>query len=178
MLVARSISECHLFMALHPCAECGEDDFPWSRHDFGTGDDGPVSVYEGDCPSCGAERRFAFTLGPDLVPPPAFGGPEPSRIIDPGEFFALAERAAQYAVVPPDASALRRADAADAAADAVATLEEVLKFLPPSADAVPADEFTSAAGRAVYDADPARFGREGLTAQREAYRQTLLDLTR
>jgi hypothetical protein len=135
-------------------------------------------VYEGDCPSCRAPRRFVFTLGPHAVPPPAYGGPAASHIIDPGEFLAMGDRAAQHAAVPPDALPHRRADAREAAADAVAAVEEVLKFLPPSAEAVPEAAFTSAAGRAVYDADPARFHRDRLHAQLQSYRQTLLDLAR
>ncbi|WP_238007516.1 hypothetical protein KZZ52_18750 [Dactylosporangium sp. AC04546] len=175
MLVARSTTECHLYMVLHPCERCGEADFPWSRHDRGRDD---TSVYEGECPSCRAPRRFAFALAPDPVPPPAYGGPEPSQIIDPGEFLAMGERAAQHAAVPPDASPYRRAGAREAAADAVAAVEEVLKFLPPSAETVPEAAFTSAAGRELYAADPARFHRDRLEAELQAHRQALLALSR
>ncbi|MEV4131668.1 hypothetical protein AB0J72_05830 [Dactylosporangium sp. NPDC049742] len=174
MLVARSVTECHLYMALHPCEGCGEWDFPWSRHDRGPG---PQSAYEGPCPSCGASRRFEFVIAPDAVPPPAYGGPEPSRIIDPGEFLAMSERAAQHATVPADASGPRRDDARTAASDALAAAEEVLKFVPPHASAVPASAFTSETGRARYAADPAAFTRERLQERIEACRQALLALT-
>ncbi|MEV4133747.1 hypothetical protein AB0J72_16445 [Dactylosporangium sp. NPDC049742] len=131
------------------------------------------SVYEGECPSCRSPRRFAFQLGPGFVPPPAYGGPEPSRIIDPAEFLTMGERAAGYAVVRPDASQRDRAGAREAAADAVAAVEEVLKFLPPSADAVPEAAFSSDPGRELYAADPARFQRDRLEAELQEYRQAL-----
>src|SRR5262245_59476737 len=92
-------------MVLHPCDHCGEEDFPWSRHEIGPGDDGLVSVYQGDCPSCGRPRRFAFAVDEQSVPPPAYGGPEPSQIIDPGEFYAMGERAAAYARAVSDGQA-------------------------------------------------------------------------
>jgi hypothetical protein len=176
VLVARSISECHLYMVLHPCERCGEADFPWSRHETGHTDTGLRSVYEGDCPSCGTPRRFVFSVDGAPVPPPAYGGPEPSQIIDPGEFFAMGERAAAWASAPPDASREQLADAHAAALDAVAALEEILKFVPPSADAVPVDAFTSETGRAIYAAGPGRFQRDRLAALLASRRQALLAL--
>ena len=153
-------------MVLHPCERCGEADFPWSRHEIGPGEGGLVSVYEGDCPSCGQGRRFAFAVDEEPVPPPAYGGPEPSQIIDPGEFYAMAERAAAYARAVPDGH--------EAAVDALAAIEEVLKFLPPGADAVPEDAFASAGGMAVYSAGPERFRRERLESLRDEYRRATL----
>jgi hypothetical protein len=173
VLVARSPSECQLYLELHPCSRCGEADFPWSRHEAGEQAGWLLSAYEGVCPSCGTPRRFEFRLPDDVVPPPAYGGPEPSQIIDPGEFFELGERAAVYAVVPADAPPDRRAVAREAAVDAVAAVEEVLKFLPPGADAVPDEAFTSDVGRVVYAADPRRFGRERLESLLRTRRQAL-----
>jgi hypothetical protein len=178
VLEARSTSECHLYMDLHPCERCGEADFPWSRHGTAERSGGLVSEYEGICPTCGTPRRFEFRVPHDPVPPPAFGGPEPSRIIDPGEFYEMGERAAAYAVAPADATPERRGQAREAAADALAAAEEVLKFLPPHADAVPEDAFTSDDGRSVYKADPAAFDRRRLESLVRARRQALLALRR
>ncbi|MFI5731868.1 hypothetical protein ACIA49_17220 [Kribbella sp. NPDC051587] len=52
---------------------------------------------------------------------------------------------------------------------ASAALDEVLKFIPDGADAVPREAFASELGRAVYDAGPDRFARAEL-----AYRRGLL----
>lgn len=169
MLVARAMAECHLYMDLHPCERCGEPDFPWNLHVAGELHGQRTSAYEGECPTCGTGRRFEFVvLGPN-IPPPTLGGPEPSTIIDPGEFYEMAALTAAAAVLPADPSPEQIGDAYDAAADAAASTEEVLKFIPAGADAVPAEAFTSERGRAVRDADPSRFGRnrlEGLLAER------------
>lgn len=164
MLVARSVAECHLYMTLHPCDRCGEADFPWTTHEQGELPDGRMrSVYQGECPSCRMPRRFEFAVTGD-PPPPAYGGTEPSQIIDPGEFLELAGRAAAYTEVPPDATPAQRRDARAAAEDAAAAVTEVLKFIPPGADAVAAEAFTSEAGRAAYAAAPEAFRRDRLEA--------------
>jgi hypothetical protein len=150
-------------MRLHPCS-CGEADFPWTSHELRPADGGELSVYEGSCPRCAAARSFEFLVDGRGVAPPAFGGPEPSRIIGPEEFYALSQRAAAVA---------RGGDPADgyeAALDAVAAVEEVLKFIPPGADAVPAQALP-------YD-DPAGYTRERLEALRYAYRELLLARSR
>jgi hypothetical protein len=160
---ARSVAECHLYMALHPCS-CGAADFPWTSHETRVTGDGDLSVYQGSCPRCRTARRFEFLVDGRGVPPPAFGGPEPSRIIGPEEFYALSQRAAAVA---------RDGDPADryeAALDAVAAVEEVLKFVPPGADAVPAETLP-------HD-DPAGYTRERLEALRYTYRQLLLASSR
>jgi hypothetical protein len=145
-------------MELHPCERCGAADFPWTEHEAGGRVGALTSAYVGECPSCGTPRRFEFRVPDDPVAPPAFGGPEPSRIIDPGEFLEMGDRAAAYADTTTGDTAH------DAALDAVAAVEEVLKFVPPGADAVPERAFTSEAGRAVRAADSSRFERGRLEA--------------
>lgn len=179
-LVARSIEECHLYMELHPC-ECGEEVFDWSRHrlEQRTGEHPLFSVYEGSCGNCGVQRRFEFAVPVQPVQPaqPAvpgrYGGEEPSRIVDPGEFLWSSERAA--AGVPADPGELAADvdpdDAYDAVELAVAGVIEVLKFLPPGADSVPPEAFSSPLGRRMYDADPGRFGRDRLNSVLADYRR-------
>lgn len=133
-LFARSPSEAHLYMVLHPC-DCGESDLPWTVHESLSTPDGPHSIYRGTCPACGAGREFTFAVPPDPVPPPAFGGDEPSRIISAEQFHALAQRAA--AAVPTLAAAGQAWEAYEAASDAVEAIGEVLKFVPPGQDGVP-----------------------------------------
>ncbi|MEV0129691.1 hypothetical protein AB0H83_14695 [Dactylosporangium sp. NPDC050688] len=177
VLQARSPEECQLYMTLHPC-ECGERRFAWSRHytvpDPGQPDERGESVYEGDCPGCRRSRRFRFLIPLAPAPSPAFGGAEPSRIIDPAQF--LDHYRAMVATVAPDPAqvpehllprqyALLRTG--------LAALEEVLKFVPPGARAVPAGSFTSTAGAARYARDPGQFRRERLIALLELHQGTV-----
>src|SRR2546421_10305540 len=101
MLVARAAPVCRLYLDLHPCS-CGATAFP-VRHVLRPGEgDALEAVYEGDCASCELPRRFVFELDPATPPPPpAYGGPQPSRIICPGQFLLGADRAAGSAVLGP-----------------------------------------------------------------------------
>lgn len=177
MLVARAMSECHMYMDLHPCERCGEPDFRWTVHDAAERNGQRISSYEGACPSCGTHRRFEFVVLDPNLPPPGLGGPQPSTIIDPAGFFEVGEWAAGALRISPNPSPDEVADAYDAALDAVATTEEILKFLPPGAHSVSAEAFTSARGRAIRTADPSRFERARLEATLADRRRVLADLT-
>lgn len=174
MLLARSSRECRLYMDLHICS-CGESRFE-ARHVLNQSAGGPLlAVYEGTCPRCGLARRFTFTLDEALPPPPpAFGGPRPSSIICPGEFLLVAAQAAGSAPADPNGlSGQQRATARNALATAAAAVEEVLKFIPEGADAVPQAAVTSSAGAALYSREAGRFSRARLGAVLAAYRGSL-----
>jgi hypothetical protein len=162
MLIARSMQEAHLYMDLHPCV-CGAESFERS-HRLEQRDGAMIAVYEGVCPQCGRTRTFEFRMSDELPPaPPAFGGPEPSRIIDPGEFMWISDEVGTDAGLralntPPAEQRRHRAGVAYA----LAALEEVLKFLPEGVDRIPEELFTSERGREVYRKNPSRFGREWL----------------
>jgi len=145
-------------MELHPCA-CGETVAP-DRHRLLSGESGLVARYDGACPRCGALRRFDFTLTDEIVPLEAFGGAQPSTIIDAGQFLAYADAAAQR-------------DEPAWLARAIAALDEVLKLIPPGADRVPPESITSPDGRAFYEREPGRFRRSRLEAVRGAYAKLL-----
>jgi len=174
MLLARSAPECRLYIDLNPCL-CGMASFG-VRHHLRTEPDGLLAaVYEGTCPQCGLPRLFVFTLDPALPPaPPAFGGPTPSRIICPGQFALVSDDASSRAHVDPAglSPAEHRASRANLAL-ALAAIEEVVKFIPAGADAVPPEAFTSMAGQQLYAVEPQRFQRYRLTAVAEAYRELL-----
>lgn len=176
MLVARAMAECHMFMELHPCERCAEPDFSWTVHEAAERDGQRISSYEGDCPACGTRRRFEFVVLDPSAPPPTLGGVEPSSIIDPGEFFVYGEWALGATTVPRDPSPIEVADAYDAAVDAAATTEEILKFVPPGADSVPLEAFTSERGRAAHAADPSRFRRQRLEAMLAERRRLVVEL--
>jgi hypothetical protein len=174
MLIARSAPECRLYMDLHPCS-CGETAVDVSRS-LRTGPDGMLlAEYEGPCQRCGLPRKFVFTLDPTVPPPPpAYGGHRPSQIICPGQFAMVADLMARSAVLEPDVLDDRaRARSRQTLAQALAAQEEVAKFIPTGADAVPADAFTSPEGAALYASERGRFDRFRLSAVEAAYREAL-----
>ncbi|MFD0375705.1 hypothetical protein [Streptomyces sp. NPDC127112] len=178
MLITRSAQESHLYMDLHPCL-CGTNRFD-REHRVEDREGVLVSVYEGVCPECGRTRVFEFVFSDDRpVAPPAFGGPEPSQIIDPGEFLWVSERLSIESGVrllnTPNAE---HREIRPTVAYGAAALEEVLKFLPEGADQIPEDRFTSERGREMYAKDPSRFKRKFLTATLEQDRKVLAGIDR
>lgn len=156
MLLARTASECRLYIELNP-HECGEHTFQ-ARSGVSRTAQGLVATYEGACPRCGEPRRFEFILDDHPTPPsPAFGGPHPSSLIDPGQFLLTATTL----------------EASDDLAAAAAALDEVLKFIPHGEDRVPASAFTSLEGKDAYRSEPARFERGQLDAVLAAVRERL-----
>ena len=161
------MQEAELFVELHPC-DCGqgtEPDFSLVKRDGQL-----IAIYEGGCPGCDQERRFEFLIPERTTRGAAYGGAEPSSIIDAGEFLWYSDRAAERAQLPSvaiDETDLARARSALEVA--LAALDEVGKFLPPGADILPREAIPSELGKAVYDANPDRFERERL-----AYRKQLL----
>jgi hypothetical protein len=171
-----------MFMALHPCA-CGDERFaPAVRM---TLDDGElVTHYAGRCRTCHTGREFAFRIDdeftadgehPPLTPgEPEYGrGPEPSEIIDAGQWLRSAERI--VAATPSNILGvserewLARRYRFKAAAESVG---EVLKFIPADLDDVPDHAFWTDDGRAERDRAPDRFRRDKL----ERFRHTCLEL--
>ncbi|MDT9688413.1 hypothetical protein Q5762_08590 [Streptomyces sp. P9(2023)] len=178
MLTARSSFEAHLYMDLHPC-ECGSGDFDRQHRLEQRGDD-IVAVYEGACRQCGTARRFAFRMAGEIPPPPpAFGGSQPSEIIDPGEFaevaFRISESAGLQLLRTPKSE---RYKLRDAVAYTVAAFEEMLKFLPPGEDAIPASAFTSEVGKARYRREPRKYSRDILEMNVRQARAVLADIDR
>lgn len=176
MLTARSSAEAHLYMDLHRC-ECGSGDFD-RKHRLELRGDSLVAVYEGACAQCARTRRFEFRMTEEIPPPPpAFGGAEPSQIIDPGEFEAVAGRLAESTGIQllntPESEHHKFRGAM---AYVVAAYEEMLKFLPPEQDAIPADAFVSEVGRARYRHDPRNYERDILEMNVRDARAVLDDI--
>ncbi|WP_225729886.1 MULTISPECIES: hypothetical protein [unclassified Nocardia] len=177
--LARTNAEAHLFLELQPCPDCGETRCRFRGSVVYSGDV-LASRYTGTCPRCGAERAYRFRLPDEILPPPddavRFGGDDPSQLIDPGVWLWYSDISARQA--PADRSGLDD-DAAHSARHALATalaaVEEVLKFVPPSADRVPEQAFTSLDGRALYEREPGRFSTARLIALRDHYAGQLAD---
>jgi hypothetical protein len=161
VLLARSIQEARLFMDLHPCA-CGEAAVAGFTLDKRDGQ--LVAVYESDCPACGEPRRYEFAVPAETTRGAAFGGPEPSGLVDAGEFVWVSDRAAERALSLTGATdEPSRATARASIQVAIAALDEVFKFFPEfTRDSIPSD-----LGRAVYDANPDRFAPARLDRRRE-----------
>ncbi len=165
--VARSRDEARLFLDLTPCPDCGTVSPDWNHSIEDAGGE-LVSSYAAVCPGCGAEREYLFGL-PERETAgefPAFGGPEPSELLDPGQWLHVADLFASD--VPEDDPGL-------ALAIARAAVDEVVKFVPPGLDAVPPDAFWTEDGRRVHDAEPGRFRLDRLLLVRDIYRDTELE---
>ncbi|MFF9015967.1 hypothetical protein ACF09C_23755 [Streptomyces sp. NPDC014870] len=165
-------------MDLHPCA-CGSGDFDRQHRLEQHGDD-IVAVYEGACRQCGTTRRFEFRMAEEIPPPPpAFGGAQPSQIIDPGEFAEVAGRISESVGIQllnsPESEHYKLRDAV---AYTVAAYEEMLKFLPSGADSIPASAFTSEVGKARYRREPGNFDRDILEGNVELARAVLDEVSR
>jgi hypothetical protein len=173
--LARTNAEAHLFMDLRPCA-CGERRFARTSSVV-TIDGDLASRYTGACARCGTARVFEFRLPPEIMPPPAsgvvYGGPEPSELLDPGEWLSVADDYARSVPVGSklDGDALR--SARQRLASALAALDEVRKFAPPGAVEVPHTAFTTSFGRAMWDKEPGRFRLVRLDAVRAAYAEAV-----
>lgn len=156
--IARTPAEAALYLELSPCPDCGSTRTDW--HDQQLDD---VLSCTGVCAGCGAFREYLFS--PPRHPyDDEFGGPEPSELIDAGQWLALADRIAGQ-VAAGDRSEQARA----AMAVARQAVAEVVKFVPPAADAVPDEAFWTAAGRAERALDPGRFRLERLLVIRDSY---------
>lgn len=127
------------------------------------------SNYSGTCPRCGMHRAFTFRL-PEQTRLPVerdvvFGDSDPSELLDAGEWLAVADLAAGR----PDA------DDEDIAL-AAAAIDEVLKFVPEGADAVPEEALRTEDGRQVYAREPGRFRRNRLEAVAATYRRLVAQM--
>jgi hypothetical protein len=174
---ARTYNEAILYIRLRPCG-CGEMEARWVDVPL-TLEGRPARYFTGACEGCGRGREFTLAIPDDAGrrDDVVFGdGAEPSQIIDPGEWLSVSDLYGQRvdevlsdeAFGPDDVGVVHYALSAR-----VSAIDEVLKFLPPAADVVPEWFFRSVPGRAVYEAAPARFGRDALHAERAALRSNL-----
>jgi hypothetical protein len=165
--VARTRDEAHLYLDLHPCDDCGSADTTWDSALVIVGSE-LTTRYAGTCSVCGTEREFLFGLPETEVVPvgfPTFGGPEPSQLLDAGQWLWVADLTAGD--VPADDPA----EAGRALAIAAAAVEEVVKFIAFGQDEVSERAFWSERGSQVHDADPSRFTLDRLMVVRDTYRE-------
>ncbi|WP_051798848.1 hypothetical protein [Catenuloplanes japonicus] len=149
---ARTLVEAELYLMLHPCA-CGAIDPPAaSQRPEGLWFDGP-------CPLCGKRStREPFGIALDA---PGFGttwetfygGPEPSTLIDAGEWLGTAGR---YASIAIPAKGVMDTQYIERITQATAQVTEYLKFIPGTGDWTepPSSAYWTAQGRAAAKAEP------------------------
>ncbi|GAA3396949.1 hypothetical protein [Cryptosporangium minutisporangium] len=173
--LARTVAEAHLFMDLHPCEVCGEEQFDRTAAVILVEGE-LLSRYTGVCPQCGSPREFTFLL-PDETPmpdpdEPSFGDDRPSELLDAGEWLWVADEITRTIPAEPDGMTPdERRHARREVRTAAAAVAEARKFVPPGADAVPVGQLWSLAGRAVYDAEPGRFDVQRLELVERVYRE-------
>ena len=159
--IARTTTEAMLYLDLTACSNCGSDQAAWQYdvHDA-------ALRYVGACAGCGTEREYLFSPPYDglLDDAGTFGGPEPSELVDAGQWLAVADWIAGEVAADDRSEAARTV-----MAYARQAVQEVLKFVPPAADTVPAEAFWTDAGQAERDRDPGRFRLDRLLAVRDSY---------
>ena len=148
--IARTPTEVMLYLDLTPCPDCGSNEAAWE--DSRTEADGePVHTRPRAPVGRGAQREYLFSPPPNDSPD--FGGPEPSELIDAGQWLLLVADRIAAEVAADDRSAASRT----VMALARQAVEEVVKFVPADRDAVPDDAFWTDHGRATRELDPGRF---------------------
>ncbi len=170
---ARSVEECHLYLQLKGFGDDGRDQT--MRPD---GDDVIVEIRY---PKMGTAdpAAFAFRIAKAELAATSGDGPvtygaggAPSTLIDPGQFFELAETFAKQgpADVRPLSKelALRGTRVIESAA---ACMDEVIKFIPAGQEPVPPDTFFTEDGKRSYAKQVSRFSRARLAAIGGAYRK-------
>lgn len=155
--IARTAAEAALYLELSPCPDCGSTETDWEHQQTAE-----VLSCRGVCAGCGALREYLFSR--PLREYDGFGGAEPSELIDAGQWLEFADRIAGQVAVDDKSD-----EAVEAMAVARQAVEEVVKFVPAAADAVPDEAFWTEAGRAVRALDPGRFRLERLLLIRDSY---------
>jgi hypothetical protein len=175
VLAARSHNEAMVYVLLHACRACGEENRDVT--DEIEARDGVVHTeYTSFCRRCGNVDRYLFRL-PERDPQTgevgvAFGGSEPSTIIDAGQWLAFADRTSTSGPVEPGGlTPEERADAALAMQAAAAAVQEVVKFIEAGEERVPTSAIWTDRGRSEFDRDPWRMSRARLAVVEAAYRE-------
>lgn len=188
-LHARSVGEASLFMELHRC-ECGENAFERTARRVPDTADRDMLLYEGICESCGEQRGFLFSVpkaarGEPVSTPMGLGfsrpSDGPSAIVDPGMWRVAGYRYAATRDAVADANAggwddiEKWREMIDVLAGAVAIVDELLRFVPPGVDRIPAEALRTGTSRTLYRGEPDLFARARLVRERAERERDLAD---
>ncbi|MGH3379815.1 MAG: hypothetical protein ACRDP6_34305 [Actinoallomurus sp.] len=170
--LARTPREAHLYIDMHACA-CGERGTDQRSHSTLAGKTYWAGRYDLTCTGCGAERRFIFRVPDWPLSVDGYGGDSPSEIIDAGQWIWLADLAASSCAAQPSPDEEERRRQAEAMKEAVAAMEEILKFIPGREPIAPDTAFWTPEGRAIRDRESGRFRRPRLEVVLDSYRGSL-----
>ncbi|MCB9594853.1 MAG: hypothetical protein H6719_19180 [Sandaracinaceae bacterium] len=172
-LRARSIEECRVYLQLRGFGDRGREE--------SMRPDGEDVVVEIRYPKMGTANAASFTFRitkGDVAAtsgdgPLSFGaGGAPSTLIDPGQFFELAETFSKQGPANVVGLSKERALAGTRVIElAAACMDEVIKFIPAGQDPVPPTAFFTDEGRRSYEKQVSRFSRARLGAIGGAYRK-------
>ncbi|MBT8493349.1 MAG: hypothetical protein KJO07_09860 [Deltaproteobacteria bacterium] len=165
-LFARSAAEADLYVDLE-CEAAGE--VPQSRKRKKT--ERRRQTFWSYQIRCASGKLLEFEFELDGLPEPKpglrrkveYGGKEPSRLIDAGEWLRVADRHANLA--PKSVAGLperQRREAAGNLEIAIAAVGETLKFIPAGGDRVSSTVLTSTRGKTYFNKDVRRFTRSAL----------------
>jgi hypothetical protein len=175
VLAARSHNEAVVYVLMRECRACGAGNRDLTD-EFGTAEGATLTEYTAFCRDCTHIDTYTFRLPEsdpqNAVADVAFGGDEPSSIIDAGEWLAFADRTANGGPVEPTGlTPEQRADAALALHAAAAAVREVVKFIRPGEERVSMSALWTERGRAEFERDPWRMSRGRMGAVETAYRE-------
>lgn len=179
---ARSVAEAEVAATFHPCA-CGGVTDGWELITYDRQENGERFIeLRADCPGCGRVRVHRFDIFPELdrlylhYALPTDG---PSALVDPMTWLALAQdysarvESGSEELPPSGPESVERPRWVNMLTYAVTALDEVLRFIPPGADEVPAEAFRATTSRAFRDAAPSRFTRDHLENERAEHARRL-----
>ncbi len=159
----RSLAEMQFFAGLRPCAACGDH----QPVRWGTGGHGARWTLRGACVRCATRRSFEFVCDRDPIEAAhgelELGGAEPSTVLDPHALVGELDRLVATIAVRPGVLAGPQWSANWARLVRLrVVLNELAKFLPPGADAIPVT------GAAAEDQQrrPERYARAWIDAER------------
>jgi hypothetical protein len=173
--LARTSHEAYLHMDLIPCG-CGNRGGETISVTTQLPDGGLGRRYTRTCHRCGVATDFLYRLPAEPLDAAgfAYGGDEPSELLDAAQWWWAADRYA--AAVPANAADLSPEDrrvARGRLAAAVAAIDEILKFVPPGEDQVPGWAVWTPMGEAVRAVEGERLDAGRLGAVRAAYAEAL-----
>jgi len=173
-LRAHSWAEAYLYLKVTPCPACAQG--PWELQverpatveGSARSPGGQVRSLRAKCLHCGAQQEFIFHCAnpdPEDPPRPALErinpGPEPSEIIDLGQWLSLFHLLVDQAHRSPDAAESRRV-----AFQAAQCLDEALKFYTEDDELPPRAAFRTEASRRAFAEHPEKFARQRLRDMR------------
>ena len=166
VLLARTISEAHLYMDMCGCPSGARD------HSLMEHGNQLISQYTTSRPHDEKPHTFRFIIPEEALGTDTIGGAQPSKILDPAAFLRYADLLADS--VPGSPSGLET-PALKAAKfrliKAAECIAEVMKFMPPSAQALDETAFLTEESRSYFSFSPGRFTRSRLNAVADTYQK-------